>query len=173
MAMTKEQWNEQQNASKKKVKYVPTGKPGEVKMIEDNEADEKEKDVESGEPKIEEVKKRVDELSNLGFSGASEMYNQLNRLSSDLSSSSKIQHQGGDLIGGVTRGNLAAKLTYAADDIANKIKEKGLKNSAEVRGATDYLFSDPAVKDIMMNANFQKMYPDFLTVVMKKAGVKQ
>jgi hypothetical protein len=39
--MTKEQWEEQQNSLKKKYIYVPTGKPGEVKMIEENEKYEK------------------------------------------------------------------------------------------------------------------------------------
>jgi hypothetical protein len=49
MAMTKEQWDDQQNASKKKYKYIPTGKPGEVKMVEDNEEDEKNPDDENSE----------------------------------------------------------------------------------------------------------------------------
>ena len=39
--MTREQWDEQQNASKKNYKYVPTGKPGEVKMVEDVDVDGK------------------------------------------------------------------------------------------------------------------------------------
>lgn len=39
MAMTKEKWDAQQNAAKKKYKYVPTGNPGEVKMVEDVEED--------------------------------------------------------------------------------------------------------------------------------------
>jgi len=52
MAMTKEQWDMQQNASKKKYKYIPTGKPGEVKMVEDNEEDEKDGDGEESTTKI-------------------------------------------------------------------------------------------------------------------------
>jgi hypothetical protein len=172
MEMTKEQWDEKQTASKKKVKYVPTGNPGEVKMVEEEEKKETMPDNE----KLEEVKKGVDELSSLGFSGASEMYNQLKNFSSQLGQTAKESEAGkkpGEIIGGLTRGNLAPNLVYVANDIASKIKEKGLTNSAEVKNATDYLFSDPKVKDIMTNPNFQKMYPDFLTVVMKKAGIKQ
>jgi len=32
--MTREEWEEKQNSLKKEVKYMPTGKPGEVKMVE-------------------------------------------------------------------------------------------------------------------------------------------
>jgi hypothetical protein len=42
MEMTKEQWDAKQNASKKKYKYMPTGKPGEVDMVEVNETEQEE-----------------------------------------------------------------------------------------------------------------------------------
>ena len=34
--MTREEWEAKQNSLKKDVKYMPTGKPGEVKMVEDD-----------------------------------------------------------------------------------------------------------------------------------------
>jgi hypothetical protein len=35
--MTREEWEAKQNSLKKQVKYVPTGNPGEVKVVEDSE----------------------------------------------------------------------------------------------------------------------------------------
>jgi hypothetical protein len=52
MAMTKEQWDDQQNASKKNYKYVPTGKPGEVKMVEHVEEGEEDGEGEEDSQKI-------------------------------------------------------------------------------------------------------------------------
>jgi hypothetical protein len=42
MEMTKEQWDKKQNDSKKNFKYMPTGNPGEVKMVEMNETEQEE-----------------------------------------------------------------------------------------------------------------------------------
>jgi len=56
--MTKEEWDLKQNSLKKSYKYVPTGTPGQVKKVEDNEEEENSDDIRKKK------KKKEDDIQN-------------------------------------------------------------------------------------------------------------
>lgn len=119
------------------------------------------------------VRKKVDELKNLGLIGVDELYKQLPRLSGDLQSGVGKTDQQLGVVGGTRVRNLASNMTRNIDEIVNMARDKKMKSINELKGAKQYFMSDPSIKAMVGNDFFDQLYPNFWTVVGKKAGITQ
>lgn len=122
--------------------------------------------------KLEEVKKLID----LGGSELeSEAKRQYPSLESALKKSAEEEAAGGHPsteFGGATKGNLAAGLAHAVQDIMGKIKEKNMGNVETVLANKKFLASNPEVASLVNHPVFMQKFPDFWQKISQKAGIK-
>lgn len=74
--------------------------------------------------------------------------------------------------GGAMKGNLAAGLAHAVQDIMGKIKEKNMGNVETVLANKKFLASNPEVASLVNHPVFMQKFPDFWQKIAQKAGIK-